>query len=250
MHMHTKALVLRETAYKESDKILTVLTQEAGKLTASGRGCRKKGSAIAAGCQLLVWSDMILFERRGRWTVQEAEVEREFLGMRRDLEKFSLGCYAAQATEVLAVEGLPSPELLSLLLNTLHALDKLDRPPALVKAAFELRALCLAGYGPLLDACAVCGKEPQEPRFHLLDGALHCAACRSGVGEGTSMPLSGGALAAMRHIVSGDPKRLFSFRLDHESLKGLGAVTEAYLLAQLERGFSTLDFYNQIKTPT
>ena len=112
MHMHTKALVLRETAYKESDKILTVLTQEAGKLTASGRGCRKKGSAIAAGCQLLVWSDMILFERRGRWTVQEAEVEREFLGMRRDLEKFSLGCYAAQVTEVLAVEGLPSPELL------------------------------------------------------------------------------------------------------------------------------------------
>ena len=54
MHMRTKALVLRETAYKESDKILTLLTQEAGKLTASGRGCRKKGSAIAAGCQLLV----------------------------------------------------------------------------------------------------------------------------------------------------------------------------------------------------
>ena len=46
MHMRTKALVLRETAYKESDKILTLLTQEAGKLTASGRGCRKKGSPV------------------------------------------------------------------------------------------------------------------------------------------------------------------------------------------------------------
>ena len=59
MHMRTKALVLRETAYKESDKILTLLTQEAGKLTASARGCRKKGSAIAAGCQLLVWSCLL-----------------------------------------------------------------------------------------------------------------------------------------------------------------------------------------------
>ena len=195
MHMRTKALVLRETAYKESDKILTLLTQEAGKLTASGRGCRKKGSPIAAGCQLLVWSDMVLYEHRGRWAVQEAAVEREFRGMRDDLVKLALGCYGAEVTELLAVEGVPNPELLSLLLNSLHALDKLDRPPALVKAAFELRCLCLAGYGPLLDACAVCGREPpEEPRFHLREGVLHCAACRGEVGDGISMPVDGGVL--------------------------------------------------------
>lgn len=48
MHMRTKALVLRAVDYKESDKILTLLTQESGKLTASARGCRKKGSPVAA----------------------------------------------------------------------------------------------------------------------------------------------------------------------------------------------------------
>lgn len=47
MHMTTKALVLRSVDYKDSDKILTLLTQEQGKLTASARGSRKKGSAIA-----------------------------------------------------------------------------------------------------------------------------------------------------------------------------------------------------------
>ena len=50
MHMTTKALVLRQVDYKESDKILTLFTQEQGKLTASARGCRKKGSALAAPC--------------------------------------------------------------------------------------------------------------------------------------------------------------------------------------------------------
>ena len=72
MHLQTKALVLRETAYKESDKILTLLTQEAGRLTASARGCRRKGSPIAAGSQLLVWSDVVLHEYRGRWTGNSA----------------------------------------------------------------------------------------------------------------------------------------------------------------------------------
>ena len=100
MHLQTKALVLRETAYKESDKILTLLTQEAGRLTASARGCRRKGSPIAAGSQLLVWSDVVLHEYRGRWTVQEAAVDREFRGMREDLEKFSLGCYFAEGCPV------------------------------------------------------------------------------------------------------------------------------------------------------
>ena len=71
MHLQTKALVLRETAYKESDKILTLLTQEAGRLTASARGCRRKGSPIAAGSQLLVWSDVVLHEYR-RWTGNSA----------------------------------------------------------------------------------------------------------------------------------------------------------------------------------
>ena len=44
------------------DRILTLLTQEAGRLTASARGCRRKGSPIAAGSQLLVWSDVVLHE--------------------------------------------------------------------------------------------------------------------------------------------------------------------------------------------
>ena len=42
MHLTTNALVLREVNYKESDKILTLLTEQEGKLTVSARGCRKK----------------------------------------------------------------------------------------------------------------------------------------------------------------------------------------------------------------
>ena len=248
MHITTKALVLRGVDYKESDKILTLLTADMGKVTASARGCRKKGSPIAAGCQLLCWSEMVLYEYQGRWVVKEAVTEREFRGVRDDLEKLALACYLAEVTEVLAVEGLPSPELLSLTLNSLHALEKLNRPQALVKAAFELKAMCLAGYEPLLEGCAVCGaEEADDPRFHLREGILHCAPCRGELGDGISMPLDGGALQAMRHIAWGDPKRLFSVALGEESLKRLADLAEAYLHTQLERGFRTLDYYKSIR---
>ena len=248
MHITTMALVLRTVDYKETDKILTLLTQDQGKLTASARGCRKKGSAIAAGCQLLAWAEVVLYDYQGRWSVKEAAVERLFQGVRDDIERLALGCYFAEVTELLAVEGEENPELLSLILNSLHALDKLpEKPLPLVKAAFEWKAMALAGYEPLIDGCAVCGAHPSEnPRFHLREGVLHCAKCRGEVGEGISMPLSLPALAALEHIVHGDPKRLFSFRLEGEDLTQLADAAEAYVYTQLERGFSTLDYYKSL----
>ena len=222
MHMTTKALVLRSVDYKESDKILTLFTQEQGKLTVSARGCRKRGSAIAAGCQLLAWSEMVLYDFQGRWSVKEAAAERLFQGVRDDIARLALGCYFAEAAGLLAVEGLPSPELLSLTLNSLHALDKLsDKPLSLVKAAFEWKAMALAGYEPLIDGGMVRGED-------------------------FSVSLPPRALAALEHILHGDPQRLFSFRLEGEALKQLAGSAEDYLLTQLERGFSTLDYYKKL----
>ena len=248
MHLITKGLVLREVNYKESDKILTLLTREEGKLTVSARGCRKKGSPIAAASQLLVWSELTLYEYRGRWAVREAAIERRFEDVRADLDRLSLASYFAEVAETLAEEGQPEPELLSLILNSLHALDRLALPASLVKTAYEWKAMALAGYEPMADACAVCGCEsPEEPCLNLSAGVIHCAACREGAGEGISMPLTPAGLTALRHFIWGDPKRLFSVSLDGRSLERLGDASEAYLMTQLERGFRTLDFYKSIQ---
>ena len=251
MHLTTKALVLREVNYKESDKILTVLTAAEGKLTVSARGCRRRNSPIAAASQLLVWSEMTLYEYQGRWAIREAVTERQFTGVRADLEKLALASCFAEVTETLAEEGQPEPGLLSLILNCLHALEKLDLSPRQIKAAFEWKAMALAGYEPMCDSCAVCGRpDPEDPRIHLGEGVVHCASCRDGVGDGVAMPLTPAALAALRHIVLGDPKRLFSFQLDEKSLSQLGDAAEAYLMTRLERGFRTLDFYKSLTLET
>jgi len=248
MHTTTTALVLRAVDYKESDQILTLFTREMGKLTASARGVRKKNSPLSAGCQLLCWSELVLYDYQGRWGVKEAATRREFRGVRRDLEKFALACWFADVAQTLAVEGEPFPELLSLTLNSLHALDQMaEKPPALVKAAFELKAMCLAGYEPALGGCGRCGaEEPRDARFSLREGTLACAPCLDVREAGEGRALTPGALAAMRYIVYGDPKRLFSFRAEGEDLVRLSAAAEGYLLAQLERGSRTLDYYHQI----
>ncbi len=245
MYFKTEGLVLRETEYKDADKLLTVLTKDRGKLTLRARGVRSRSSRLKSGCQLLAYSEFTVFDNRNSQLIDEAVPIMLFLPLREDIEKLSLASYFAQVAEVLSQEDSPGPELLSLCLNALYALAELDRPQKLIKAAFELRAASWAGYMPMLDGCAVCG-NPEPDRFHVMGGCLQCAGCLLSDDPGVRLPIHGGALAAMRHIISCETKRLFSFQLGEQALKELADIAETYLLAQLERGFFTLDFYKSL----
>ena len=131
-----------------------------------------------------------------------------------------------------------------MLLNSLYALNTLDLPENQVKAAFELRLACLAGYTPEVTTCHICGSATPD-RFDLSAGQTECAGCGNGCG-GIRMPVNPGILQAMQYICLCDSKKLFAFSLGEENMQALSSLTEAYLTTQLERGFSTLDFYKSL----
>ena len=242
-----RGIVLRSVDTREADKILTVLTGELGKLAVVAKGARSRRSRVTAATQFLAYSEMTLTERRGWQILSEANTIELFSGVREDLERLSLASYFAELTDAVTYEDLPAGEILPLLLNALYALGTLHYPPAVVKPAFEVKLMALSGFEPLLDRCAVCGAaEIEEPMLDVVRGTLHCAGCPQK--GGLSMPLGVAGLAALRHIVYGDPKRLYAFQLPEEALRWVNHAAEAYVAAQLERGFRTLDYYKQVKT--
>ena len=169
----TKGIVLRATATKEADYILNILTDSLGRIAVVARGARRKGSRIAAGSELLAFSELVLYQRGNWYYLDEASTISLFDGIRQDIELLSLASYFAEMTECVTAEDEPVPEILSLLLNSLYALDTLQKPQSIVKAAFELKLLALSGYEPLLDGCAVCGTHnPKEPVFDAQQGVL------------------------------------------------------------------------------
>ena len=245
MYLTTRALVLRVSDYNDRDALLTLLTPSYGKLTVKARSLRRKNSPLTAPCQLLAYGEFTLFEYRGMYTINEAAAIELFQHLRRDLTKLSLGTYFAQAAEVISQEDLPNPELLSLVLNCLYALSEQKASEDKVKAVFELRAACIAGYMPDLFGCHICGNQSPD-RFDISAGLLQCATCRDPDATGIRMPVNPGIIEAMRYICLCDPKKLFSFSLGEENVKLLAQLTESYFVTQLERGFSTLDFYKSL----
>ena len=238
------ALVLREVRFRESDRILTVLTADAGKMTLAAHGALSKKSKIAAATQLLTYSELTLFEKNGRFAVREGITKEAFSGLRTDLKRFALGCYFAECLEQFAAEEQPEPELMQLGLNCLYALSKGLRDIETVKAAFELRLMGIEGYAPNEAACAVCGRtDIQEPMFSLSEGQVVCRACRK---TGGALPLSEASLEALRHVLHAPAKRMLAFRLPNEDGGMLSPVAESWLLRCAERNFPTLTYYKNL----
>jgi len=225
MYINTSGIVLREVAYKDSSKILTVLTSSEGKLTVSAHGAHRKNSKLASSTGLLVFSEMTLYKKKDRWTMSEARSVEQFIGLRDDLKLLSLGAYIAELTEAVSDEDSLNVELLPLCLNTLYALSEKIKTPDIVKPAFELRLMAISGFEPLLKARDTAGSQSME------DGFIY---------------LSTGALKAAEYILSCNTKKLFSFTLSNGSLKELSKATENFLLKHLDRSFRTLDYYHKV----
>ena len=244
MYQKVQGLVLRVTEYNDRDVLLTLLTKEFGRITAKARGARRKNSPLAVSCQLLVLSEFSLFEYRDSYVVNEAHVIELFQGLRLDICKLALATYMVQVVDLISQEDVPNSQMQPLVLNCLYGLSNLNIPDVKVKAVFELRCACLAGFYPDLEA-DLTGEGADKLYFDISEG---CLAFGNGFGatSGIRMPVSACMVCAMRYVCACEPKKIFSFSISEEALESLSYITEAYLSTQLEKGFSALDFYKSL----
>ena len=246
-HVTVKGLVIRETDFGEADRFLTVLTEELGKIEVLCRGIRRKRGSLANAVRLFCYSELTLYVSGKRYTLNDAAVEMSFWSITSDIEKYALCCYLAELAGIVSEENTESRELLPMLLRALYALDQQNRPVQIVKSAFELRLASMLGFTPDLLQCGVCGTTefPDGVSFLIEDGQLVCASCRKRIG-GTYFSLTEGMLAAMRHILFCDGRKLYAFQLNAATAEALGTLCERYLLYHLDERLTTLEFYHTL----
>ena len=109
-YLTTRGLVLRTTEYKETDRILTVLSADHGLLTMKARGVRSNRSKLKGACQLLTYAEFTVGEAHGFSSITEATAIEMFPELRTDIVLLSLASYFAQLAEVLSQEDAASPE--------------------------------------------------------------------------------------------------------------------------------------------
>lgn len=181
------AVVLRWRAYGESDKIVTFLTQDFGKLTGIGKGAKNSRRRFPNSLELLA---RVRVQFRLRTEASLAFLESCELTNPNsadwDPQRLAYGAYLAELAEQMTVEWSPAPEIYDLLVEALCSLDRGPATAAFLRA-FELQLLQRAGFASPLDHCQLCGTPLDatlESYFDPRQEALLCARCHPG-SEGT-----------------------------------------------------------------
>ena len=153
----TTGLVLKETRYKESDRILTILTPELGVISASAQSSLRLKSKLFSACGLFCYSEFTLVPGRNMYTVREAEVKNVFHGISASIEGMSLAMYMAEMAMTLSPTGQEAQRELRLLLNCFYMVSESKTDLRVVKAVFELRTMSECGFMPQIVCCRDCG---------------------------------------------------------------------------------------------
>ncbi len=264
-HFTADALILRSIERGEHDRLITVLTADFGRFYAIVKGAGSIHRREVAATEPYTWSNIEFYEKNGVKWVKNATSRESFAGIRYDMDKLFLAAYIAEVAGELSDEREPAGEILPLALNTLHALANSKGDNERIKAAFELRAACVAGFAPDLSCCHDCHTPVSGDGYlDVMNGAFVCAGCLSKrtalvplpeideLGERTLLcPLSAGSAAALAFVATASPKRIFAFRITEARERAeFARAAEAYLLHHLERGFASLENYKKLEALT
>ncbi len=248
MLITTDGLVIKQRTMDTDDSLLTILTKDLGVVYAYAKGAKRMKSSLLSSTELLCYSHFVLFKNRERYSVNNADLNQVFFGVREDITKLSLATYFAQLSGIVLPVEEPEEEALRLFLNCLHLLEKDKLPQTQLKAIFELRLMTLCGFMPDLVGCAGCGTyEAVEMYFVPQSGEILCGNCK-GRAATPVFPLSRSVLQAMRHIIYSDFSKLFAFALAPESLEQLSLASERFVKAQVDTPLPTLDFYQSLQS--
>ena len=104
----TDALVIREVAYSESDKLLTLLTPEYGRVGVMAKGARSMRSKLMTASQIYSWGNYEIYTRGDHHWLREAALIEPFYGLRADLDRIALANYLCDVTYEATGENAPA----------------------------------------------------------------------------------------------------------------------------------------------
>lgn len=176
----TQALVLRRADYSEYDRMVTLFSPDMGRIDAIARGCRRPKSPLMNAVEPFTRGEYQLFERRGRYAIEQCQIAENYYELRMDYERLTHGAYWLRLLEAALVADTPAKDLFVMTLRALAHLNWGDKPLDMITMAFEMHFIALNGLQPRMDVCLKCGRPVEgDARFDVRQGGVVCLDCPS-----------------------------------------------------------------------
>lgn len=247
-----EGIVIRSMDYGEGNKIVSLFTEAAGKVSVMVRGAKKTNSRFAAVAQLFTHGDFVFFKsgHGGMGTLNNAELIEGYQKLREDLYMAAYGAYIAEMYERLMPEQESHPMMFIQLKAAMDALAE-GKDGMIVIHIVEMKMLALSGYLPQLDACVSCGSDislstegPQHVWLSVNHGGAICQRCRHT--DPQALRVTQAAFKLLRLFQRIDLRRLGSVEIKPATKAELKQCMRAFMDAHLDMRWKSRGFIEQM----
>ena len=243
MAWKTQAIVLRVRNLGEADRIVTLYTEELGKLNTVARGARRIRNRLLSPTQLFTHGRYMIFPGKGLHNLSQADIINSGQALRDDLEKMAYASYVTELLDALTPEEDPTTRIFPLLAGTL-SLGNSGRFPLAVRA-YEIRLMSELGYKPELYHCLNCRDELKTNLFFTPEGGAVCAQCTSHYRD--TVKLTNGTWELMKRLLEWDLSRITILHPSKGDIKELRNLMRNYIDFRLEYPLKSLDFLETLQ---
>ncbi len=241
----TQAIVTHSIPYGESDRIVTFLTRDFGKMKGIAKGARRSQKRFQNALSLFSHIRLIFFDREGMGLVRVngCDILHSFPKIRDHLEKIYYGEYFLELVNEMAGEREVNLESFELLLSFLSDLENTEPREERLRM-FEIRMLSLFGYRPNMKRCDSCKREWEHLQdmpsvfFSLEQGSLMCEACSQTRSD--LVPLSLGTARFIEKISYMELPKMHRLRFTPQALQESRELLPKFITYQLGKEMKSL----------
>jgi DNA repair protein RecO (recombination protein O) len=197
--------VLRTRSYGESDRIVTFITRDHGKLTGIAKGAKNSRKRFGGTLEPFVHV-RVVFRLRPASDLAfllRSELLAPLRGFTEDLDRWAAGNYVLELTDRMVMGREPGTEIYDLVREALTLLDA-GTPPTPLLRAFEMHLLAASGWAPAIDRCRDCNLPAQDGGMLYLDAHHAGLLCRRCVPEDHPVrPVRGDVALALARLADG-----------------------------------------------
>ena len=240
--MKTAGLILTAVNLNDNDRLFTIQTRDAGKITAISKGIRSHKHKDFAALQPFCYSDMVLNKKTGLYYISSASVINNFYDIRSSVEQTAFATYFTDVVKSFPEELLLEDDYFSFVLNTLYLTSKamskckngdITGYLTRLKTVFELKTVCFAGFMPDVTACAFCGAKKDIEYFDTASGIVVCKNCHERAG-GDLYKINDKILSQLSFILNADYKSVFAYGGTEGDVETISQIAEKYMINSLE----------------
>ena len=170
------SVVLNRKDFRESDQLITVYTQDAGKVELLARGVKKINSKNSAFLEPIFLVDLEFVPGKELFHLTKVVPQVCFNKILLNLEKMRLLNYTLKVFNQVVGLGEKDPLLFNLLVSWLNFLNNEKVIAPILADAFLLKFWQILGFKPELSRCVSCGSK-EIKCFSAPGGGVLCSDC-------------------------------------------------------------------------